>query len=62
MILLQSCLIDFYHDLLIRFKQHFESLGSSITFQDAFERTLFDVMSNTLQDLQHYMTKNMNFL
>jgi hypothetical protein len=32
-VLLQTCLIDFYKDLLIRFKQRIESLGSPITFQ-----------------------------
>ncbi|CAF4276473.1 unnamed protein product [Rotaria sp. Silwood2] len=31
--LLQTCLIDFYNDLLIRFKQNLESIGSSINIQ-----------------------------
>ncbi|CAF4547108.1 unnamed protein product [Rotaria sp. Silwood1] len=53
--LLQTCLIDFYNDLLIRFKQHFESIGSSITIQDAFQRTLNDVMSINLRELHNYM-------
>jgi len=44
-ILLQTCVIDFYNDLLIRFEQRPESLGSSITIQDSFERTLNDAMS-----------------
>lgn len=59
-VLLQTCLIDFYNDLLIRFKQHIESLGSSITVQDAFERTLNDVISINLPDLHHYMKNNIN--
>ncbi|UJR36512.1 hypothetical protein I4U23_029233 [Adineta vaga] len=52
---LQSCLFDVYQDLLIRFKQHMESLGSSITIQDALERTLNEIMSSNLQDLYDYM-------
>ena len=31
--ILRTCLIDFYKDLLLRFKQHIETLDSSITFQ-----------------------------
>ena len=31
--ILQSILIDFYHDLIIRLKDYFESIGSSFTFQ-----------------------------
>ncbi|CAF2116585.1 unnamed protein product [Rotaria magnacalcarata] len=55
--LLQTCLIDFYKDLVIRFKQHMESLGTSITIQDVFERTLSDVMSINLRELQCYMER-----
>ncbi|CAF0777503.1 unnamed protein product [Rotaria sordida] len=55
--LLQTCLIDFYNDLLIRFKQHFESIGSSITIQDAFQRTLNDIMSINLRELHSYMKR-----
>ncbi|CAF1289657.1 unnamed protein product [Adineta ricciae] len=40
---LRTCLFDVYQDLLMRLKQHMESLGSSVTFQDAFERTLDEV-------------------
>jgi len=58
--LLQTCLIDFYNDLLIRFKQHLESLGSSITIQDVFERTLNDLMSIDLRELHHYMKNDIN--
>ena len=37
-----------------------ESLGSSITLQDAFERTLNDVMSINLRELHHYMKNNID--
>ncbi|UJR36469.1 hypothetical protein I4U23_029193 [Adineta vaga] len=52
---LESCLFDVYQDLLIRFKQHMESLGSSMTIQDALEQTLNEIMSSNLQDLYDYM-------
>lgn len=56
---LQSCSVDFYQDLLIRFKQHLESLGSE-SFQAALERTLSEVMHCTLYDLQCFMRDNID--
>ncbi|CAF1234669.1 unnamed protein product [Adineta ricciae] len=52
---LRTCLFNVYQDLLMRLKQHMESLGSSVTFQDAFERTLDEVLSSNLRELYCYM-------
>ena len=52
---LQTCLIDFYKDLIQRFKQHLECLGTSTTVHDVFERTLNETLSINLRQLHRYM-------
>ena len=56
---LQACLVDFYKDLIQRFKQHLECLGTTpMTVQDVFERTLSETLSINLRQLHRYMKES----